>query len=185
MNIFRGGNPTSIENEKRRADLYSRLYQYASEDFVNYQDMYSFIQELFIYINTIEQKLINLFVILQNHTHKIVPHTHNIPPHLHISGRPGDPTSPTPTVTLPNLPIEGLLPTQKPRIFWPRTRMPLTLTNTTTAITNRYNKINLNISANVDAGEDGPHKRRATPIRILQMPSIPQYLVQGAKSAVS
>lgn len=175
----------SIQSEQRRADLYKRIYQYAATDFVNYQDMYSFIKELYIYINTIEQKLTSLFAILQSHTHKIAPHMHNVLPHFHISGIPGYPTSPMPLITLVNAPVEGLLPTQLPRIIWTRTRLPITLINTTTAITNINNKVIVGKNTSLESSEVGIGKVRAAPLPILLVPSIPEYIKGGVLSAIT
>lgn len=175
----------SIQSEQRRADLYKRIYQYAATDFVNYKDMYDFIRELYIYINTIEQKLTSLFAILQRHTHKIAPHTHDILPHFHISGQPGDPTSPMPLTTLVNLPVEGLLPTQLPRIIWTKTRLPINLINTTTAITNINNKVVIGKNTSLESSEFGIGKIRQAPIPILLVPSVPEYVKGGILSGIT
>ena len=181
------GNTPNIENVKRRAKLYSQIYQYASEDFTNYQNMHQWITGLYAYLNTLELRIQKLTAILQKHTHIITPHIHPIPPHFHISGRPGDPTSPNigAQTTIVNAPLDTVIPTQSPVIVWIKAPMPMRILNPTGAITNMINKISISAGSALEAEESGPHKVRANPPKILLIPSVPTFISQGARSAIT
>ena len=176
--VLFAGNPPSIENEKRRAKLYSEIYQYVSEDFTNYKDINIFIRGLFVHLQILEKRIATLTATLNTHTHKVAPHIHPILPHTHISTLPGLPTSPNILgyTTVVNIPIEGLFSTQQPKIVWPIASMPLPLINTTGAITNLINNIGVSIGGSLESEELGVHKVRAAPLPILAIPSIPNYL---------
>lgn len=177
MSLF-AGNPSTIENEKRRAKLYTQIYKYAAEDFVNYQNMYQWIAGLYAYLGKLEARIAQLTLVLNIHTHKIAPHIHPIPPHIHISSRPGDPTSPNIGAhsTLNNSPVEGLVSTQRPKIIWTKSIMPGYIVNTSGAITNVINKIGI-VAGMPSEGEDvGPQRVRQIKPKILLTPSIPAYL---------
>ena len=181
------GNMPSIENEKRRAKLYSQIYQYAAEDFTNYQNMHQWITGLYAYLNMLELKIQRLTAILQKHTHIITPHIHPIAPHIHISTRPGDPTTPNigAQTTLVNAPLDTAIPTQAPTIVWLKAPMPMRILNTTGAITNMVNIISLSPGSTLEAEESGPHRVRANPPRILLIPSIPTFISQGVRSGLT
>lgn len=175
------GNPQNIENEKRRAKLYTQIYKYAAEDFTNYQNMYQWVAGLYAYLNKLELRIAELTSVLNTHTHKIAPHVHTIEPHVHISTKPGDPTTPNigGLVTLPNLPIEGLLATQRSRIVWTKGIMPSNITNTTGAITNRVNAIGVVYGTSLEGEEQGAQTVRQVQPPILLTPSIPNYVTGG------
>ncbi len=170
---------SSQQDERRRAELYTKVYKFAAEDFVANSDMSSYATNLFIWMQSIELKLAQLFAILSTHTHKIAAHTHNIAPHYHMSSAPGTPSSPglitpvTPLVmTLPNGIIEGLTSTQQSSIKWTKGSVP-SLQNTTGTIPNYLgNRVVTGVS--VGQAEDiTPHLRRQLIIPILLTPSIP------------
>ncbi len=163
---------SSQQDERRRAELYTRIYKFAAEDFAANSDLRNYATDMSIWMQSIETKLTSLFNILSTHTHKIAPHTHNIAPHFHVSANPGSPTSPMPLVTLTNVAIEGLTPTQKPTIKWTKGTLPV-LKNTTGTIPNYLgNKVITGVS--VGQAEDiSPHLRRQLIIPILSTPSIP------------
>lgn len=180
------GNAPSIENEKRRAKLYTQIYKYAAEDFINYQNMYQWIAGLYAYLNKLELRIAKLTAALNAHTHKIAPHTHPIPPHFHISTRPGDPTTPNigAQATLINAPVEGLFSTQQPRIVWIKGLMPPSIINTTGAITNVINKIGVTYGGALESEEMGPQRVRQVKPLILLTPSIPTYITGGLRAAI-
>lgn len=166
----------SQQSERRRADLYMRMYKYAAEDFAANSDMRTYSMDMSIWMQSIENKLTKLFNILANHTHKIAPHTHNIAPHFHVAPSSGGPTSPVPLVTLINVPIEGLLPTQKPTIKWTRGSIP-SLKNTTGTIPNLTGNRTMNGIATGEAEDKSPHLRRQLIIPVLLTPSIPPAII--------
>lgn len=183
------GNPPSIENEKRRAKLYSQIYQYASEDFSNYKDLNTFIAGLFSYLTLLELRIQKLTAVLNTHTHKVAPHVHPMPIHFHISGAPGSNTSPAIDLvtgafisTLPNIPIEGLFSTQQAAIVWRMSKMPPFIVNTTGAITNVINNIGVSLGGKLESEESALHRVRANPPKILLTPSIPTYLSQVTRA---
>ena len=171
------GNPENTESIKRKAKLYTEIYPYAAEDFVNYQNMQQWILGLYSYIRQLEMRIFKVTQVLNTHTHKVAPHIHNIQPHTHISATPGNPTSPNigGFATLPNVPIEGLLSTQQPSIVWNQSQVPQNMINTTGAITNMVNAIGLSQSS-VESDELGVQKARQVKPPILLTPSIPQYI---------
>lgn len=171
------GNADSIESTKRKAKLYTEIYPYAAEDFVNYQNMQQWIFGLYGYIRQLELRIFKLTQTLNTHTHKVAPHTHTIPPHTHISAPPGNPTSPNVGgfITLVNDPIEGLLSTQQASIVWNQSPTPPNIINTSGAITNFVNSMGFS-QPNVESGEIGAQKARLVKPPILLTPSIPQYL---------
>ena len=181
------GNTQSIENEKRKAKLYTELYNYAAEDFVNYADFAKWMTGLYAYIAKLEARILNLTLVLKTHTHKIAPHIHDILPHVHISASPGQPTSPNilGINTLPNIPVEGLFSTQQPLINWQVSVLPPALINTSGVITNLVNKVSVGASGGLESGELGVQRTRLIKPPILLTPSIPTYISQGAQSAIA
>ncbi len=178
------GNAPNIENEKRRAKLYTQIYKYAAEDFTNYQNMYQWVAGLYAYLNRLELRIAKLTAVLNTHTHKVAPHIHPIPPHIHISTRPGDPTTPNigAQATLVNAPVEGLLSTQMPKIIWTKGIMPPNIINTTGAITNMINKIGVIYGGALEGEELGPQRVRQIKPTILLTPSIPNYVTGGIRA---
>lgn len=171
---------SSQQGERRRAELYTRIYKFAAEDFAANSDLRNYATDMSIWMQSIETKLTSLFNILSTHTHKIAPHTHNVLPHIHMSTSPGSPTSPAmtapgmpwPLTVQPNTAIEGLIATQKTSIKWTRGTLPV-LKNTTGTIPN-YLGNKVITGASVGQAEDiSPHLRRQLIIPILSTPSIP------------
>lgn len=175
---FAGGINEAQQGEKRRAELYMRVYKYAAEDFIAQPDFLKFQTDTQAWMNAVEQQLAMLMRIIASHTHNLVPHTHSIPPHFHMTK--DGPTSPLPLETLPNIPIEGLIPNQQPQIVWRKLVLPV-FKNTTGTIPNLIgNKAIMGISVKDDATDMKPHLRRKLVIPILQTPSIPPYMTQLA-----
>ena len=163
------------QNERRRAELYMRIYKFAAEDFVANSDMQTYSTGLTTWMNSVEAKLSSLFKILSTHTHKVQPHTHPTDPHIHISGSPGSPTSPTVVITLPNNPVEGIVPTQKAAIKWTKGTVPI-IKNTTGTAPNIIGNM-VTMGAVFGQAEDiTPHLRRTLVLPILATPSIPPAL---------
>jgi hypothetical protein len=61
--------------KKQRAELYSRIYQYAAEDFVSQADFTKFLHSLEAYHNAIERQLQTVLTVISNHTHQVVGHS--------------------------------------------------------------------------------------------------------------
>ena len=68
---------------QQRGELYMRIFRYMSEDFVNNQDMETFVIALISWIESVETRMQTLSQALMSHTHPITPHTHPVPPHTH------------------------------------------------------------------------------------------------------
>lgn len=102
------------EITRQQAELYSRLYAFAAEDFVSHPDMKEFISLTVSCIQDIQKQLTELTGTLATHTHNVPPHTHALEPHNHISAAPGSPSGPNmssfqtlPTTLNSNSPIES------------------------------------------------------------------------------
>lgn len=105
-----------------RAELYTRLYKWASEDFVNYQDFKKFEKSLLQWVASVEKRLVTLGANLAKHTHPIAPHTH-----------PG---------TGPNIGgLKTLIPTSPTSLKWTQRKAFNAIENTTGAKTNLNNRI--------------------------------------------
>ena len=105
-----------------RAELYTRLYKWISEDFINYQDFQKFEKSLIQWATSIEKRLNTLGANLAKHTHSIPPHTH-----------PG---------VGPNIgAVKTLMPTSPVSLKWNQRKVFGVIENTTGAKTNTNNKI--------------------------------------------
>ena len=129
-------NTFETEIKKQEAELYSRLYPLAAEDFVAHPDLSIFVQETVACFNSIQSQLTNLMGVISRHTHTVPPHTHTIPPHTHTSAAPGQPTSPNigGYVTGPT-PLSTNPPVESASITWSNSTLPR-FNNSTGAITN-------------------------------------------------
>lgn len=171
------GATNAMGDEQRRAELYTRIYKYAAEDFISTRDFTIFEKQLYAWMISVEARLQKLFVILSNHTHPLIPHVHAHIPHVHISGAPGNSTSPEiiPLVTLPNTPYIIPKSIQSPVIKWIVGFIPRFI-NTTGTIPNLTGN-NVVIGAKLGIAEGvAPHLRRGTIIPILAVPSVPEYV---------
>ena len=175
--------------DQQQAELYMRIYKYAAEDFANHSDLEVFINNLRVWMESVETRLTTLSKSLQTHTHPITPHihsipthTHAIPPHTHI-GNLGSPVSPTPLITMPgtsgatvvNEILQSGTPANPSALEWRQITIPATYVNTTGTITNyAANKATVGTSV---VGSATPHLRRVAVIPDAAIPVIPPYLV--------
>ena len=116
-------NNYKTEIEKQQAELYSRLYHLAAEDFVSHPDLKNYIEATKASIESLQNQITELMRIISNHTHIVPAHTHPILPHVHNSPESGAPTGP---------PVGGGLVTQP---------MQCVTQNPVEAGTIRWNKI--------------------------------------------
>ena len=161
-----------------------------SEDFVNNQDMETFIVALISWIESVETRMQTLSQALMSHTHPITPHTHpvsphthSIPAHIHVAPPMGGPTSPMPLITdtgtlgmtNANAELPSGVPTEPSSLQWPQGTIPAKYINTSGAITNiASNKITPGSSV---IGDYMVHPRRTLVVPEAAVPNIPPYLV--------
>lgn len=179
MGLPFSGTTNAQGDEKRRAELYTKIYKYAAEDFVSTKDFLIFEAKLNTWMVSVEQRLKELFTIVSNHTHPLIPHIHPILPHFHISATPGNPTSPNVYPfginTELSLPYTIQKPIQSTTIKWAIGFIPRYI-NTTGRIPNITGN-NVVLGTKIDIAEDStPHLRRGTVIPILAMPNVPEYV---------
>lgn len=176
--------------DQQRAELYMRIYQYAAQDWVNNSDMEVFVNNVLVWMESVETRLNQLSMALQTHTHPITPHvhpipthTHVIPAHTHVAPTYGGPCSPTALTTSPGGPGSSSqnteLPTRAPNnsteLKWPAGTLPAKYINTTGAVTNiGGNKVSPGTSV---IGSATPHMRRVMVIPESATPNIPPYLI--------
>lgn len=174
--------------DQQRAELYMRIFKYAAEDLVNHSDMDTFVKALLRWVESVEERMMQLSQALQTHTHPITPHTHpvpshvhSIPPHTHI-GNMGAPVSPTPLTTLPGTPgstspnavLQSGSPQEPSSLQWQQATQPNSYVNTTGATTNLSgNRITVGTSV---IGSTEPHQRRTLIIAEASTPNMPPYL---------
>lgn len=182
--IFNDMHQSTIVDQQR-SELYMRLNQYMSQDFVNNQDMIEFSTLLVAWCQSVEDRLIALSAKMASHTHEvpahthsIAPHTHIVPPHIHAT--PSGPSSPSPAVptdggTLVTTGPSSIVPTGVPAqdLSWPASPSPKVYMNTSGTITNLNNKVMVGSGV---IGDAVPHLRRSTPEPKSLAPVIPPYL---------
>lgn len=162
------------EMKQQEAELYSRLYPMAAEDFTSVPDVQQFANSVAICFEKLQAQVSNLFRILSSHTHVVPPHTHPIEPHIHPTSAPGAPTGPNigamntlPITLSTNTPVEG------GSITWTSIPTPA-LSNSTGAIPNiEGNRITIGPSA-IGPLITGPRRMKQDPK--LLAPSIPPIL---------
>ena len=175
---------------QQRGELYMRIFRYMSEDFVNNQDMETFVIALISWIESVETRMQTLSQALMSHTHPITPHTHPVPPHthsipahIHVAPPMGGPTSPMPVITdtgtlgmtNANAELPSGVPTEPSSLQWPQGTIPAKYINTSGAITNiASNKITPGSSV---IGDYMVHPRRTLVVPEAAVPNIPPYLV--------
>lgn len=62
--------------EAARAELYSRMYKWAAEDFTSVADMKIFVDDLLRWARTVERRLTRLGLSISSHTHPVMEHYH-------------------------------------------------------------------------------------------------------------
>ena len=124
------------EISRQQAELYSRLYAYAAEDFVAHPDLKEFVTLTIQCIEAMQKQLTSLNSTLSTHTHNVPPHTHAITPHTHICPSGGGPSSPNVVgmITQPT-PLHSEAPVQSGAIKWNLVSLPV-FVNTTGTIEN-------------------------------------------------
>lgn len=165
--------------KKQRAELYTRLYQYAAEDFISTADFQQFMTTLTTWCGLVESQLATLMQILSSHVHQIPPHQHAIEPHTHADGS-GRITSPNiGAATTLATPLTTIIPNTASSIVWKVNTKPIFI-NTTLAIPNiTGNKIVVGVGTDGDAY---PDNRRLKLPPILLQPTIPPIITNGLKS---
>lgn len=173
-------NTDTYKNEitKQQAELYSRLYAFAAEDFVAHPDMKEFVRVTIECLQSIQKQLTELNKTLSSHTHQVPPHKHEMVPHTHISAAPGSTSGPNMSAfsTLPT-PLNTNSPVESASIRWDNVTLPI-FKNTTGAIENlEGNKV---ISGVALVGPAEIYKRRLkTPEILTTTVSIPPILKGG------
>lgn len=110
-------------NEAARAELYTRIYKWAAEDFTTVKDMKDFVEDLLRWARTVERRMSRL-------GYNLASHSHYIPVHYHAGAGPQVGGTRT------------LQPTSPDRLKWPQEEMFKIIENTTGATSNlRKNKI--------------------------------------------
>lgn len=167
-----------VEIERQQAELYSRLYPFAAEDFVNHPDLQAYIKLNLECLNGMQTQLTELYQILSSHTHNIPPHTHAIVPHTHICPSGGGPSSPNTTgmVTQPQA-LRSDRPIEAASIKWNTITVPI-FKNTSGALENlEGNKV---IQGPSKVGPTAIYSRRMkTPELLNTTVSIPPLLKLG------
>lgn len=182
------GSTNAQGDEQRRADLYMRIYKYAAEDFISTKDFAIFEKKLYEWMLSVENRLTQLFNIVANHTHPLIPHIHPIIPHFHTSTAPGNPTGPNiPLGPVPNgtrtelsTPYIIQRPVEQPMIRWQIGMIPKFINTTGTMPNLTGNNVVMGTKIGVSEDET-PHLRRGTIIPILATPNVTEY-VKGLKA---
>ena len=143
--IFSSDNYSENElAETLRAELYTRIYKWASEDFSTTCDIKNLSDEIYEWAVSVEKRILRMSLILANHKH-------SIPLHYHAGAGPqvGG------TVTMP--------PSDSKSIKWTITNPPFSkYTNTTGAKSNlEKNKIDNNRDVKIGDTEYGKTGRLA------------------------
>jgi hypothetical protein len=171
-----------IRMQKQRAELYTRIYQYAAEDFTSIADFQQFYSLSAVWMQSLETQLQTLMQIISVHVHDVPPHSHPIEPHTHISSAPGSPTSPNigGVITMPTGLVTNLS-TNTSQIVWRPLAKP-TFINTTLAIPNiEGNKIVVGVGAE---GDVFPEQRRLRVAPILLKPTLPPIISSALKGSL-
>lgn len=172
--------------DQQRAELYMRLFQYASSDFTNNQDIKVFVEDVIRWAKSVEDRMKKLEQDLNAHTHQIPAHTHQVPPHTHqilphthpTAWGPSGPNVPTSTdtgtlkATGVNEVFDSIKPTQE--LKWTEGEIPKMYQNTSGVTTNLNNKVTAGAGV---IGDVTVHQRRSTPLAKAAAPNIPPYLL--------
>lgn len=161
----------SKETEKNLAEMYSRMYALAAEDFTTTQDIDTYIKALTEWMRALQQQLTTLSNTLSSHRHQVPPHTHPIEPHTHPSPA-GGLTGPNSMglITSPT-PLETNVPMETGNIRWNEIQPPQYV-NTTNAVPNKTG--NMVITGPTMVGPFETVERRAkTPQALLQPTVLP------------
>ena len=140
--------------KKAVAENYMQTYPYAAQDFPTHPDLKAYMLEVDAWMKSVDLRLEAQMELLSTHIHMI-------PPHTHISARPGDPTSPTPLITL--------VPVTSPVIKWFPVPYPVYI-NTSLTIPNYEG--NMAVIGTPSQGSAIPDYRRLKPIDITLLPTI-------------
>lgn len=109
--------------EAGRAELYTRIYKWAAEDFTAVSDMKVFIEDLLKWARSVETRLSKLGYNMSSHTHAVMPHWH-VGAGPQIGG------------------MSTLIPKSPTQLRWPKGTMFKMIKNTTGARSNiTQNKI--------------------------------------------
>jgi hypothetical protein len=148
--------------KKQRADLYSRIYQYAAQDFVSQADMKIYIESVTAWMKSVETEISTLMATISSHTHVLIPH-------VHLYDDNGSPAITGPEVA----PLMTLVPIQAPVIKWIDIPEPVFINTTLTPPNYSGNRVMLGIGSEGDAV---PELLRMLPIPITQTPLLPPVL---------
>ncbi len=160
------------EIEKQQAELYSRLYKYAAEDFVSNADMKEFMVTLTAFVKSLQDQLMGLMNVMSTHTHNVPAHTHPIPPHVHpdpVSGMTGQNvgayvTSPTTLMTQ--------TPIQSASMKWNTLPAPKIM-NTTGSLPNVEGNMVTIGSSKIGPAVVSSRRMKTPEILNVQLPTIP------------
>lgn len=158
---FTGDNDSENElSEASRAELYTRIYKWAAEDFTSVADQKAFIEDLLKWARSVEKRLTKLGYNLASHTHPVLPH-------WHVGSGPqvGGQTT--------------LMPKSADRLRWPTEPMFKMIQNTTGARSNfKENKIIDNRTPKIGDAEFGKTGRQMT-IPILKNKNFNKVIIKS------
>lgn len=130
-------NSENFFAEAARAELYTRIYKWAAEDFTTVSDNKAFIDDLLSWAKSVEKRLTKLGYSLASHSHPVLPHYH-IGAGPQIGG------------------MSTLAPKNPKALTWPREKMFQMIKNTTGAKSNiQSNKITNSRTPNIGDSEFG------------------------------
>lgn len=178
---------------RERAEMYTRIYQYAAEDFSTIPDVNNFAKDVIRWAKSVEQRLDKLGKELEKHTHRITAHYHMIETHSHIVPihTHGGPVSPSPPIQTGTnqaafhtkndiqSAIESKKANNRRELPWPVGTLPVEPMNSTGAISNIAQ--NLIVQSKGVLGDISDiHSRRKLTIPILMVPDVPPVVTIGA-----
>jgi hypothetical protein len=172
--------------DREKAELYMQIYQYAAEDFTSIPDQINHDNLWLQHAVSVENRLVELGVQLNVHTHALTPHTHLLPPavidHQHIvtggGSYPGGTALPSADMVIGSTqpvnivdPVQSMPAYNASDLLWTFELPPSPIINTTGAVSNLA--LNFISYSGVLIGELlNVKKRRALTIPVLTVPTI-------------
>jgi hypothetical protein len=127
LELFTESNDSENKlSEAVRAEMYTRLYKWAAEDFTSVKDQQDFIKDLLNWAKSVERRLTRQGHAIATHRHTLLPHYHA----FHGSPAIGAKTT--------------LSPTNPSKLTWPQGTLFKMIENTTGANSNIRNNLIVN-----------------------------------------
>lgn len=153
-------------SQKIIAETYMQLYQYAAEDFPSHPDLQRFINDLRVWMVSVDQRLAQQMALISSHTHVIPPHIHGVINH----------STTTPT------PLSTLVANNSKAITWSPVKYPIFMNSTMTIPNYGGNYI---LTSSASEGSILPKIRRALPIPITLLPKLSPVLTDALLSTAT